>query len=283
MTAENPTWGVPRIHGEIQKLGLEVSERTVSRSMPTRPAHPDARQRWRIFLADHREVIAAMGFLTVPTVTFRVLHVFFVVRHARRTPIHVRVTGHPTAAWIMQQLREAFPYDQAPRTPILHRDAKYGREIPSANWRMGIDRKQFTARSPWQSGVAERFASTAGRDLLDPVIALDEKRRQRLLACFASYTLDDRTHLSPKTDSPAMGTVETKPYPAAEGDRQQREPHPVHQPLPRLEPSDQLEAEHGAGARHLLPRQGALRVGGEPRVPYPRTELLDERPGPRGS
>ena len=216
MAAENPTWGAPRIHGEILKLGLEVSERTVSRTMPRRPAHPDARQRWRTFLANHREVIAAIDFFTVPTATFRVLYVFFIIHHARRVLMHVRVTGHPTAAWITQQLREAFPYDQAPRYLILDRDAKYGNEVLTAIRHMGIEPKQITARSPWQNGVAERFVSTARRDLLDHVIVLNEKHLQRLLAGFASYYLNDRTHLSLKKDAPAVRVVEPKPHPAAE-------------------------------------------------------------------
>jgi hypothetical protein len=115
MAAENPSWGAPRIHGEIQKLGLEVSERTVSRYMLRRPAHPDERRRWRTFFANHREVVAAIDFFTVPAATFRVLYAFFVVHQARRVLMHLRVIGHPTAAWIRQQLREAFPQDQAPR------------------------------------------------------------------------------------------------------------------------------------------------------------------------
>ena len=216
MAAENPTWGAPRIHGEIQKLGLEVSERTVSRSMPRRPANPDERQRWRTFLANHREVIAAIDFFTVPTATFRVLYVFFIVHHARRVLMHFRVTSHPTAAWITQQLREAFPYDQAPRYLILDRDAKYGNEVLTAIHHMGIEPKQITARSPWQNGVAERFVSTARRELLDHVIVFNEKHLQRLLAGFASYYLNDRTHLSLKKDAPAVRAVESKPHPAAE-------------------------------------------------------------------
>ena len=100
--------------------------------MPRRPADPDARQRWRTFLANHREAIAAIDFFTVPTATFRVLYIFFIVHHARRVLLHFRVTGHPTAAWITQQLREAFPYDQAPRYLILDRDAKYGNEVITA-------------------------------------------------------------------------------------------------------------------------------------------------------
>lgn len=85
MAAENPAWGAPRIHGELLMLGVEVSERTVLRYLPRRPADPHARQRWQAFLSNHREVIAAMDFFAVPTATFRILYVFFVIHHARRT------------------------------------------------------------------------------------------------------------------------------------------------------------------------------------------------------
>ncbi len=215
MVAENPAWGAPRIHGEIQKLGLEVSECTVSRTMPRRRANPDERQRWRTFLANHREVIAAIDFFTVPTVTFRLPHVFFVIYHARRMLIHARVTEHPTAAWITQQLREAVPYDQAPRYLILDRDAKYRHEFPAAIRRVGVCPTQITARSPWQNGVTERFVSTARRELLDHVIVLNEKHLQRLLAEFAGYYLDDRTHLTLAKDAPATRAVESKSNPQA--------------------------------------------------------------------
>ncbi len=121
-----------RAFDEVLKLGLEVSERTVSRTMPRRPTHPDERQRRRTFLANHREGLATIDFFTVPTATCRVLYVFFVVHDTRRELMHFRVTGHPTAAWITQQLREAFPYGQAPRYLILDRDAKYGHEVLTA-------------------------------------------------------------------------------------------------------------------------------------------------------
>jgi transposase InsO family protein len=215
MAAENPTWGAPRIHGEVLKLGLEVSERTVSRTMSRRPAHPEERQRWRTFLANHRKVIAAVDFFAVPTVAFRVLYVFFVVHHSWRELMHFRVTAHPTASWITQQLREAFPYDRALRYLILDRDAKYGNDVLTAIRHMSIEPKQIAARCPWQNGVAERFVGTARRDLLDHVIFLNEKHLQRLLAGFASYYLNDRTHLSLKKDAPAVRVVEPKPHPAA--------------------------------------------------------------------
>ena len=210
MAAENPTWGAPRIHGEILMLGLEVSERTVSRSMPRRPARPDARQRWRTFLANHREVIAAIDFFTVPTVTFRVLYVFFVFHHARRELLHFRVTGRPTAAWITQQLREAFPYDPAPRisssTATPSTATRSSRR--SATW--ASNRKQITAAVPAEWG-RRTLRRTARRDLLDHVIVLNESHLQRLLAGFASYYHDDRTHLSLKKHAPAMRALETKP------------------------------------------------------------------------
>jgi transposase InsO family protein len=207
MATENPTWGAPRIHGEILMLGFDVSERTVSRWMPRRPADPEARQRWRNFLRNHREVLAAMDFFTVPTATFRVLYVFFVIHHARRTVLHIRVTEHPTAGWIIQQLREAFPYDAVPRYLVFDNDKKYGTEVLAAIEHMGIGRKQITPYSPWQNGAAERWVGTARRDLVDHVIVLNERHLQRLLSEFVAYYHDDRTHLGLGKSTPSMRTT----------------------------------------------------------------------------
>jgi len=110
MTKENPSWGAPRVHGELLKLGFDVSERTVSRYLARRkPSSDDARQNWLAFLSNHREAIAAMDFFTVPTLTFRLLYCFFVIDHNRRRILHFNVTAHPTAEWVCQQLREVFP------------------------------------------------------------------------------------------------------------------------------------------------------------------------------
>src|SRR5262252_10658517 len=99
MMAENPTWGAPRIHGELLMLGVEVCERSVSRWMKRVPREPRPGRRWRAFLANHREAIAAMDFFTVPTITFGVLYCFFVIRHERRLILHFNITKHPTSAW----------------------------------------------------------------------------------------------------------------------------------------------------------------------------------------
>ena len=120
MVTENPTWGAPRIHGELRMLGFDVCERTVSRWMRRAPRNPEPAKQWLAFLRNHREAIAAMDFFTVPTVTFRVLYCFFIISHDRRQILHLNVTCHPTSLWIVQQLREAFPYQPtAKRWPVL--------------------------------------------------------------------------------------------------------------------------------------------------------------------
>jgi hypothetical protein len=109
MVAENPTWGAPRIHGELQMLGYDVSERTVLRWMRKAPRSPEPARQWTAFLSNRREAIAAMDFFTVPTLSFGVLYCFFVIAHDRRRILHFNVTRHPTSAWVIQQLRETFP------------------------------------------------------------------------------------------------------------------------------------------------------------------------------
>src|SRR6266566_7972033 len=111
MVTENPSWGAPRIHGELLMLGFDVSERTISRWMKRAPRDPELAKRWLAFLRNHREAIAAMDFFTVPTVTFSVLYCFFVISHDRRRILHFNVTKHPASLWIVQQLREAFPFE----------------------------------------------------------------------------------------------------------------------------------------------------------------------------
>jgi hypothetical protein len=111
MVTENPTWGAPRIHGELLMLGFDVSERTISRWMRRAPRDPEPAKRWITFLRNHREAIAAMDFFTVPTITFGLLYCFFIISHDRRRILHVNVTPHPTSSWIVQQLREAFPFE----------------------------------------------------------------------------------------------------------------------------------------------------------------------------
>src|SRR5438445_9962819 len=130
MVVENPTWGAPCIHGELLMLSFAVSERTISRWMKRAPRDPEPAKRCLAFLRNHREAIAAMDFFTVPTITFGVLYCFFVIGHDRRRILHFNVARHPTSLWVVQQLREAFPYECAPRFLIFDRDANMGPRFP---------------------------------------------------------------------------------------------------------------------------------------------------------
>jgi len=203
MVAENPTWGAPRIHGELLMLGFDVSERTISRWIRRAPRDPEPAKRWLIFLRNHREAIAAMDFFTIPTITFGVLYCFFVIHHSRRRILHFNVTRHPSSGWIVQQLREAFPDQSAPRFLIFDRDAKYGLEVPIAVRSMDIRPVRTSIQSPWQNGVAERWVESCRRDLLDHVIAASERHLKRLLSDYVRYYHEDRTHLGLNKATPA--------------------------------------------------------------------------------
>jgi transposase InsO family protein len=211
MASEN-AWGAPRIHGELLRLGFEVSERSVSRYVRSLPRPWRLGQSWITFLRNHRDGIAAMDLFTVPTVTFRVLYVLFVIRHRRRDLAGWSVTSHPTAAWVVQQLREAFPFESAPRHLIFDRDAIFAAEVVATLRSMSIEPTRTSHQSPWQNGVAERFVATLRRELLDHVIVLNEGHLRKLLGHFLDYYHLDRTHLGLDKDSPLGRPVEPRPH-----------------------------------------------------------------------
>jgi hypothetical protein len=136
MQATNIGWGAPRIHGELLKLGIEISQATVSKYMARQQIPPS--QTWRTFLENHADCIAGIDFFTVPTATFRILYVFIVLSHDRRYIMHFNVTTHPTAQWTAQQLVEAFPFDSAPRYLLRDRDAIYGEKVRRRIKSLGI-------------------------------------------------------------------------------------------------------------------------------------------------
>jgi len=202
MVVENPSWGAPRIHGELLMLGFELSERTSSRWMKRAPRDPDRAECWLTFLRNHREAIAAMDFFTVPTITFGVLYCFFVIRHDRRRILHINVTKHPTSGWITQQLREAFPFAASRKYLIFDRDRKFGFEVLTAVNAIRIIPKPTSFRSPWQNGIAERWVRSCRPVLLDQIIALNERHLKRLLWEYVRYHHEDRTHLGREKETP---------------------------------------------------------------------------------
>jgi putative transposase len=145
---ENTGWGAPKIHGELLKLGFQISERTVARYLRRVGRRGDPAKRWRVFLHNHREVIVAFDFFTVPTVTFQLLYCFFVIEHGRRKILHCNVTRHPTADWVIQQLRETFPEAAPYRYVILDRDAKFDREVILFWKATGLTPKRTSIQSP---------------------------------------------------------------------------------------------------------------------------------------
>ena len=164
---------------------------------------PDPAYRWLVFLRNHRDAIAAMDFFTVPTLTFGVLYCFFVIGHDRRKILRFNVTRNPNALWIVQQMREAWPYAAAHRFLLFDHDSKFGNDVVSCAKDVGSEPVRTAFRSPWQNGVAERWVGSCRRDLLDHVIVLNERHLKRLMSEYVRYYHEDRTHLGLAKDAPA--------------------------------------------------------------------------------
>jgi putative transposase len=200
MAAANPFWGAPRIHGELLKLGIQISERSVSRLLPKNRKPPS--QSWKTFLENHAHQLVSIDFFTVPTAMFRVLFVLVVLAHRRRSVAHFNVTEHPTTAWVAQQMREAFPHDCAPRYLIRDRDRVYGEQFRNRVAEMGMIEVLTAPQSPWQNAFAERLIGSIRRECLDHVIVLGEKHLRKILRSYFEYYQESRTHLSLGKDAP---------------------------------------------------------------------------------
>lgn len=206
MCVSNPTWGAPRIHGELLKLGIDVSQTTVSKYMVRRRKPPS--QTWRAFLDNHVKQLVSIDFFVVPTIDFKLLFVFLVLAHERRRVIHFNVTQHPTAAWAAQQLLQAFPCDTAPRYLLRDRDSIYGETFPGLITSMGISQVLTAPRSPWQSPYVERLIGSIRRECLDHIVVLGEESLRRILRSCIEYYHHSRCHLALNKDSPEAREVQ---------------------------------------------------------------------------
>ena len=206
MSLANPLWGAPRIHGELLKLGIEVGETTVAKYM-VKGERPSSRT-WKTFLRNHAAGIAAMDFLVVPTIGFRLLYALVILRHDRRQIVSIGITDHPTAQWIARQIADAFPWDEVPHYLIRDRDAAYGHAVRRRLRAMGIRDRPTAPRSPWQNAHAERLVGSIRRDCLDHIIVLGEGHLRRILKAYASYYNGVRTHLSLRKDAPFPRSIE---------------------------------------------------------------------------
>jgi putative transposase len=185
MARENVTWGAPRIASELRLLGHVVADSTVAKYLPKRSKPPS--QSWRTFLANHADCLASIDFCVVPTATFRNLYVFLVLLHDRRRVVHFGVTEHLNADWVSQQLREAFPFDAAPRYLIRDRDSIYGASVVKTLEALGIKEVVIAPRSPWQSPYVERFIGSLRRECLNHSIIINERHLHRIVAAYLNY------------------------------------------------------------------------------------------------
>ena len=203
-------WRARKVQAELEKLGFSVSLATVSRYLPKRNPDHDPRQRWKTFLRNHKDGIAAMDFIVVPTVRFRLLYVWFVIGHGRREILHFGVTAHPTSPWVVQQLREAFPDNTTPRFLIYDNDSIFSDRVTESIKNIGIEPQRTAYRSPWQNGIAERWVGSARRELLDHVIVMNERHLHHLLREYVDYYNEDRVHTRLR-DSPIGRPTEYRP------------------------------------------------------------------------
>jgi transposase InsO family protein len=206
MSLANRLWGAPRIHGELLKLGIDVAQSTVAKYMAR--GGRGRSQTWKTFLRNHAAGIAAMDFLIVPTVGFKLLFVLVILRHQRRRLISLTVTTNPTAEWIARQITDAFPWNEAPDHLIRDRDAAYGHAVTRRLAAMGIRDHPTVPRSPWQNGHAERLIGSIRRECLDHIVVFGQAHLRRILAAYTCYYNELRTHLSLSKDSPDYRPVQ---------------------------------------------------------------------------
>jgi transposase InsO family protein len=213
---ENPRWGSDRIRGELLKLGLAVSKRSIQRYRGRGPAHPPS-QTWRTFLANHAQAIWAADLCTVQTLTFRTLYAIVIITLGRRELVHVNVTAHPAAAWVWRQLVEATAWGRRPRFLLRDRDAVYGGDFAKRAAALGIETLLAPVRAPRANAVAERVIGTLRRECLDHLIVLNERHLRAVLAEFAAFSNGARPHrtLGLETPLPAVrptaGPIRARP------------------------------------------------------------------------
>jgi putative transposase len=211
MARDNPTWGQERITNELLlKLGLCVSPRTVRKYMPKRPDRgPGQRvqsQRWSTFVRNHAQAIVACDFCVAMTATFRILYVFVVIEHASRRLLHVNVTAHPTAAWTLQQLREALPEDHGYRFLIHDRDSIFSQTLDRRIGNLGLRVLKTPPHCPQANAICERVLGTLRREALDFVIPLTEDHLRWMLREWVAHYNQGRPHmaLGPGIPQPPM-------------------------------------------------------------------------------
>jgi putative transposase len=216
MARENPLWGEERIANELRvKLGIQVSPRTVRKYLPPRPSdRPRGDLRWSTFLRMHAQGILACDFFVAVTASFRLLYVFVVIEHGSRRLLHVNVTGHPTAAWTLQQLREVVGPDSRHRYLIHDRDRIFSTELDRSIGALEITVLKSAPRSPQMNAVCERVIGTIRRECLDWLIPLSESHLRTTLHFWAKHYNQGRPHMALGPAVPDAPTVAIRRAPS---------------------------------------------------------------------
>ena len=209
ISKENPRWGTERIRGELLRLGIVVSNRSIRRYRWRRVRAGDS-QLWGTFLVNQLHGIWAADLLVVQTVSFRILYVFFLIRHERRELLHFNVTANPIAAWIWQQLLEATPWGRRPAHLLHDRDAVYGGDFDRKLADLDIAGVRTPPRALTANAVAERLVRTIRTECLDHLIVIDQQHLRAVLAEFADYYNRDRPHRSLGLWSPLPRGIRTR-------------------------------------------------------------------------
>ncbi len=206
MAVDNVTWGAERIRGELLKLGIRVSKRTIQKYMKGARPPGMSGQTWKTFLENHAGVTWACDFLQLYDLLFRPIFAFFIVNHATREVVHVGVTRAPTDEWTAQQLREATPYDAGPKYLVRDNDGKFGHHFAAVAEGSGIQVVKIPPRSPNLNPICERFLGSVRRECLDHIRGLGEGHLRRVLDEYTgAYFNKARPHQGLAQRIPAAG------------------------------------------------------------------------------
>ena len=225
---QNPLWSPERIHDQLVSLGFTdvPCAKTIAKYIPDtrKPKSEKATQSWETFLENHKHNIWAMDFLTVPSLTFKVLYVLVIISHERREIKHIAVTEHPTADWTIQQLREATPFSDQPKYLIHDNDSIFrSKEVQHFLDLAGVKSVRTGYRRPNQNGICERFIGLLRRELLDHIIPLNDRHLHKLLKEYLdNYYHPVRTHSSLGHLPPCTTAMTTKPLSLSEAGLQPR-------------------------------------------------------------
>lgn len=207
LAEENRLWGIPRIHGELLKLGYNISQSTVYRYLQNLRRNQPS-QNWKTFLRNHSKEILSMDFFTVPTINFKLLQVLVIIEHHRRRIVHFNVTSHPTSLWTAQQIRNALYDDTSYKYVIRDRDCKFGKYFGKKISDVGIKEIVSAYRSPWQNGYVERVIGSIRRECLDHFIVFNDGHLKGILKEYFYYYNKFRTHLGLEKDTPENRPIE---------------------------------------------------------------------------